>query len=203
MAFELDPCAVHTATGELVARGFVREHTGDAVVVETQHESGTWLGEGEGAVLELFSATRGALTYDGVVEFAAGRRVGLRDLRLREVVQQRSAVRVQVSVPVTVHPVGEDEEREPVEAVVIDLSAHGLRFRSDGVFTVGDQVQVLLPLERGPIPLTLEVVRSEDLRGGVAYGCQIVGTSERVQDALFRHVLDQQRAQLARRAEQR
>jgi hypothetical protein len=94
MAFELDPCAVHTATGELVARGFVREQAGDTEVVEMQHESGAWLGDGDEAILEVFSATRGALTYDGVVEFAAARRVGLRGLRLREAVQQRSAVRV-------------------------------------------------------------------------------------------------------------
>lgn len=203
MAFELDPCAVHTATGELVARGFVREQAGDTVVVEMQHESGAWLGDGDEAILEVFSATRGALTYDGVVEFAAARRVGLRGLRLREAVQQRSAVRVAVSVPVTAHPVGDDEEREPFEAVVIDLSAHGVRFRCDVELTAGDRVQVTLPLERAPLPLTLEVVRTEDLRGAAAYGCRIVGASERVHDALFRHVLDQQRAQLQLRADRR
>jgi hypothetical protein len=69
--------------------------------------------------------------------------------------------------------------------------------------TAGDRVQVTLPLERAPLPLTLEVVRTEDLRGAAAYGCRIVGASERVHDALFRHVLDQQRAQLQLRADRR
>ena len=94
MALEADPCQLRTPAGELIARGFVREHRDDVVVIDAQSLAGSWFDEGEQAVLEVFNPDRGALTYQGIVDFAAGKRVRLRRLRLQVARQQRSALRV-------------------------------------------------------------------------------------------------------------
>jgi hypothetical protein len=86
---------------------------------------------------------------------------------------------------------------------VIDLSAHGLRFLAADGAEPGSRWRVHLPAPRRVLDLVVQVVRTEDLRAGVAHGCRFVGARERDHDELFRWVLDLQRQQLAKRAEQR
>src|SRR5690554_1694775 len=102
VAFDLDPCRVYAASGELLAEGFVREQHDAAILVEAEHFSGVCLEVGDEAVVEVMSAHRGACTYDARVASSAAQRIELDDLRLREVVQQRSAVRVPTSIALQV-----------------------------------------------------------------------------------------------------
>ncbi|NTW41572.1 MAG: PilZ domain-containing protein [Cellulomonadaceae bacterium] len=207
MAFEQDPCNVHASTGELLVRGFVREHEGSQLVVEASHFAGTWLEPGDAAVVEVLSPDRGACTYDAVVAYSAARRIGLTDLRLRTVVQQRSALRVPVSVPERITHQVDGRELvpldEPIPIVVIDASAHGLRFRSEAVIDVGSRFALTFSATRRPLDLQLEVLRVDELRGAFAYGCRLVGATERERDAMFTYVLGEQRRQLAQRADTR
>ncbi|MDO8107728.1 PilZ domain-containing protein [Isoptericola sp. b441] len=222
MAFEADPCELRTPEGELIARGFVREHEDDTLVIDAQSLGNTWFDEGDVAVVEVFDADRGALTYHGAVEFAAAKRVRLRDLRLQVARQQRSAVRVPTDLPVPiVAQLGVEPGEEPgtvvatadVSAVVelstpwmvtvIDLSAHGLRFLAEQRVDPGTRWRVVLPAPRRSLDLVVEVVRADEVRGGVAHGARFVDAHERDHDVLFGWVLDLQRQQLALRAERR
>lgn len=224
MAFEADPCRLRTAAGELIARGFIREHDETSLLIDAETLAGAWFKPGEMAVVEVLNPDRGSLTYEGIVEFAEAKRVRLRDLRLQVVRQQRSAVRVptdlavQVLAQVGVRP----EPGEPEDAVapgpdgrlerrldppwavtVIDLSAHGLRFLADHGVEPGTQWRVHLPAPRRELDLVVEVLRPQEVRGGVAHGCRFVDAKERDHDALFSWVLDLQRLLLARRADRR
>lgn len=203
MAFELDPCMVRTVTGELLARGFVREHDGVSMVVEAEHATGTWLEQGDVVVAEVMSSQRGACTYDAVVAFAVGRRVALSDLNLREVVQHRSALRVPTDLHYRVSyrmegsaPVLLDE---PLDILVIDVSAHGLRFRAADELEPGSRLLLTFEVARGPLDLVMEVLRAEAVRGGFAHGCRFLDLREREADEMFRFVLEEQRRQLAER----
>jgi len=80
VALELEPCLVHAGSGELLARGFVREHDGTSLVVEAKTFTGMWLQPGDPAVVQVLSADRGSMTYDAVVAFSAARRIGLSNL---------------------------------------------------------------------------------------------------------------------------
>lgn len=207
MAFDLDPCRVYAASGELLAEGFVREHHDATILVEAENFSGVWLEQGDAAVIEVLSAHRGACTYDALVSFSAARRIELEQLQLREVVQQRSAVRVPTSIPlrVTHRVVGGVQEvlDEPLKIVVIDVSAHGLRFRCAEEVPVGTRLPLTLDTTRQPIGLVAEVLRVVPLGTEHAHGCSLVGLGEREEDELFRFVLDEQRRQLADRRDGR
>lgn len=204
MAFESDPCAVHAATGELLSRGFVREHEGARLVMAAQSFTGAWLDAGDRAVIEILSADRGVLSFDAVVESSELGRIVLRSLVLREAVQHRSSLRVRTDMVLTIASlvVGtQDQALEPAWTVhVDDISADGVRFRTSEELEVGHRVGTALTLGDRRLDLVLEVVRRTDVRGGIAYGCQILGITERDRDALFRFVLDRQRQTLAQRA---
>lgn len=224
MSFEADQCQLRTVHGELVARGFVREQARGGIVIDAQTLAGTWFDEGDEAVVEVFDPDRGSLTYRAVVDFAAAKRIRLVDLRLQEVRQQRSALRVPTDLTVTVigpaldpQPADQtvdqrdvetpEEDREPQaeeyeawQATLVDLSAHGLRLVTAEDLQDGSRWRVVLGTPRGPLELVAEVVRSHELRGQVAYGCRIVGATEREHDLLFSWVLHLQRRLLARRA---
>jgi hypothetical protein len=49
------------------------------------------------------------------------------------------------------------------------------------------------------VPLVVEVLRHEELRGAVAHGCRFIGLSERNRDMLVAYVLSQERRLLAER----
>ena len=204
VAFELDPCLVRTGTGELLVRGFVREHGADSLLIEAEHFTGRWLEPGDLAVVEVMSAHRGACTYDAVVVFSEARRIELAGLRLRTVVQQRAAVRVLTAIPLQVtHRVEETEQvplDEPMDIVVLDVSASGMRFRCDTELAAGARVALTFPPTRMPLELVLEVLRIEEHKVGRVYGCALVGITERESDELFRFALDEQRRQLAQRS---
>jgi hypothetical protein len=205
VAFEQDPCRVYAASGELLAEGFVREHHDSTILVEAENFSGIWLEVGDAAVVEVMSAHKGACTYDARVSFSAAHRIALDDLRLREVVQQRSAVRVPTSIPlrVTHRVVGTEREPldEPLKIVVIDVSAHGLRFRCAEELPVGTRLALTLETTRQPLALVAEVLRTVPIGAEHAHGCVLVGLGERQMDELFHFVLDEQRHQLADRRE--
>ncbi len=205
MAFEADPCAVHGATGELLARGFVREHDGSRLVMSARTFTGVWLDPGERAVLEVMSPDRGTLTFDAIVETSELGRVVLRSLALREAVQQRASLRVPADMELMLAAlVTEDAERvldPPWRVYVDDLSADGMRFRTDAELEVGHRVRTTVTVGGRPLDLELEVVRRIEVRGSLAYGCRIVGTGERERDALFTFVLERQRQALAQRAD--
>lgn len=203
VAHELDPCRVYGSGGELVAEGFVREHVGAEIEVEAKNFTDRWLRPGEPVILQVLSAVQGECVYDAVTSSAETGRIGLTDLVLRERVQKRSAARVATEIPVRItqhHVAGRPAPLdEPVDAVVIDVSAHGLRLRTRATFDPGERLVVPFPATREPVELVADVLRAEELRAGHAYGCRIVGASERVTDELFRFVLDEQRRQLAER----
>ncbi len=205
MAFESDPCAVHAATGELLARGFVREHAEGHLVMAAQSFTGAWLDAGDRAVLEILSADRGVLSFDAVVETSELGRIVFRSLALREAVQHRASLRVRTDMVLQISSLvvdGQEQVLEPAwPAHVDDISADGVRFRTASELEVGHRVGTTVALADRRIDVVLEVVRRVEVRGGVAYGCRILGVTERDRDALFRFVLDRQRRTLAQRAE--
>lgn len=202
MVFLLDPCRVHGQDGELVAAGHVRAAGIDTIQVSAPHFSGHSLRAGDTVVLEVISSVRGECTFDAVVTVSTAGLIALGNLHLRAVVQHRLAVRVPVTVPVrfTARLEGAEEVDldEPVEALVIDVSADGLRFRTDQAFTLATRLLTTFPA-RNPVPLVVEVLRHEELRGAVAHGCRFIGLSERHRDAMVAYVLSQERRLLAER----
>ncbi len=201
MAFELDPCRIRAEGGELLAQGFVREHDGDAVAVDVEHDAGGWLTEGDQVVLEVLSPHRGTLVHDARVDAVVARRVLLGGLTLRTAVQLRSAVRVPTSLPVVLRADAVDDAGEPVtvelDALVLDVSAHGMRVRCHAEVEAGAHLALTFRATRTPLELGLEVVRVQELAGDALLGCRLVGASERETDELFRFVLEEQRRQLA------
>lgn len=203
MGFELDPCWVHGDGGELIAAGHVRTHEDDRLVVEAPKYSGGSLWPGDAVVLVVASQLRGTCTIDASVAASARTRLELTDLRLREVEQKRSAVRVPVAERMTFEHVVQDDERvpleEPVDVQVLDLSAYGMRFRAEAEVPIGTRLAGTYPAPRRPVPVVLEVLRHEELRGAVGHGGRFVGMSERDTEELFRAVLDRQRRLIAER----
>ncbi len=203
MGFELDPCWVHGEGGELIAAGHVRTHEEHRLVVEAPKYSGGSLWPGDPVVLVVASELRGTCTLDASVAASARTRLELTDLRLRVVEQKRSAVRVPMAQTMTFgHVVEEDEQvplDEPVDVQVLDLSAYGMRFRSDAEIPIGTRLVGTYPAPRRPVPVVLEVLRHEELRGAIAHGGRFVGMEERDTEELFRAVLDRQRRLIAER----
>ena len=207
MAFEADPCAVHAATGELLVRGFVREHAGTRLVMAAPSFTGAWLDAGDRAVIEILSTDRGVVSFDAVVEVSEPGRLVLGSLALREAVQLRASLRVRTDMILQLSSlvVGTEERvLEPAwSAHVEDISADGVRIRTPEELEVGHRVSTTVVLGDRRLAVVLEVVRRAEEHGDVAYGCRMVGGTERDRDALFRFVLDQQRKSLAQRAERR
>ncbi|MBO1750379.1 PilZ domain-containing protein [Actinotalea sp. BY-33] len=203
MSFDLDPCRVFAESGELLAEGFVREQEDDGLLVEADHFTGSWLEEGDAAVVQVMSAVRGEVTYDAVVTLSVARRIGLGGLRLREAVQKRSAVRVPTSLPHRVTHRYEGRERieldEPLDVVVIDVSAHGLRLQCGQQIEAGTDLELELTATGTPMTVIVHVLRSMDNRQGYAHGCTFVRMSEKDEDDLFTFVLAEQRRQRAQR----
>lgn len=203
MAFELDPCRVHGEGGELVAAGHVRVDDGGSILVEAERFTGHSLDPGDPVVLEIASAVRGECTFDAVVLTSSARLIELGHLALRAVVQKRSAVRVPVTLPLTfTHDVTDGDPvplDAPIEAVVLDVSAHGLRFRADAAVPTGTRLAAVFDATRRPVPVVVEVLRHDEMRSGVGHGCRFVGMAERDTDEMFSFVLLEQRRQLAER----
>lgn len=202
MALELAPCRVHGEGGELVAAGHVRSADGSSLHVTAPRYAGHALTQGDPVVLEVASAVRGECTFDAVVAASGPGTIELRDLHLRDVVQRRSAVRVPVSMPLEFTARVEDGEdvalEPPLQVLVMDVSADGLRFRLEEPVELGTQLRAEFPSRR-PIPVVVEVVRHEPLRGGVAHGCRFLDMTERDRDVLVAFVLVEERRMIAER----
>ncbi len=204
MSLELAPCEVHGEGGELVAAGHIRSADESSLQVSAPRYSGHVLAPGDLVVLEVASAVRGECTFDAVVAGSRPGFIDLADLRLRDVRQRRTAVRVPVTLAFSFDAVVEDGEDVPLEpplaALVLDLSADGMRFRTDQPLPIGTQLRAEFPARR-PVPLLVEVLRHEDLRGGTAHGCRFVGITERERDLLIQFVLQEERRILVERRE--
>ena len=202
MALELAPCRVHGEGGELVAAGHVRSVDASSLSVTAPRYAGHVLEPGDPVLLEVDSPVRGECTFDAVVAASAPGVIELTALQLRDVVQRRTAVRVPVSVPITFEAVvtdGEDVALEPpLQALVMDTSADGLRFRAEQTIALGTQLRAVFPARR-PVPVLAEVLRHEELRGATAHGCRFLGLTERDRDVLVAFVLEQERRLLAER----
>ncbi len=207
MTFETNECALRTAAGELIARGFVREHVGDSMTIDIPAVGTQWLRVGDSAYLEVIDSGRGVVTFRGTVEAMGGSRMWLVGLHPESVRQRRSAVRVPTNhvVPIVAREVdGLDEPLDsPWQVTMVDLSANGMRFLHDEPLELGSRWRVVLRPSRAELRLLVEVLRSEEVRGAFAHDCRISGTSQAEQDALFRWVLELQRVLLARRVDRR
>lgn len=203
MSWELDPCRVHAESGELVADGVVREQTSASLVVDAEHFTGVWLDPGDVVVAQVLSTTRGALTYDARVASSETGRIELVDLRLRDAVQQRSAVRVATSLPVAVREMVVDGQRTeletPLAVTVLDLSAGGARVHAAEELAAGTRLVLDLELGR-PLRLVAEVLRTAPGRTGFLHGCRFDQIREREADEIFSFVLAEQRRQRANHA---
>lgn len=203
MSFDLDGCRVYADAGELLADGHVRETYDDALLIEAEHFSGRWLEPGDPVIVQVLSAVRGECVYDAVVTWAETGRVEVRDLRLREAVQKRSAVRVPTSLPFRVtHRVEGREEvalDSPLDVVVVDVSAHGLRFFAPVEVQPETRLALHFRVEGVDAPMVVRVLRSVEVPRGFAHGCAIEGLDERRTDDLFAFVLAEQRRQRAAR----
>lgn len=202
MALELAPCRVHGEGGELVAAGHVRSADGSSLQVTAPRYAGHALIPGDPVVLEVASAVRGECTFDAVVATSAPGVIELVGLHLRDVVQRRSAVRAAVSLPLTFTARVEDGEDvplvPPLQVLVMDISADGLRFRVDAALELGTQLRAEFPARR-PVAVLAEVVRHETLRAGVAHGCRFLDLAERDRDVLVAFVLQEERRLIAER----
>ena len=207
MVFELDPCLVRAATGELLARGFVREGDDARLLVEAEHFTGGWLEPGDVASVDVMSSHRGTCTYDAVVAFSEAHRIELVGLRLRTVVQERDAVRVTTAIGVRVAPWSESPEEVASSAtfdvVIVDVSATGMRLRCAEELAPGARLALRFVATRTPLDLVLEVVRTEPHGSSFFHGCVLVAVTEREADQLFAFALDEQRRQLAQRRDAR
>ena len=202
MALELAPCRVHGEGGELVAAGHVRAVDATTLSVTAPRYSGHALEPGDWVVLEVDSPVRGECTFDAYVAASAPGVIELAGLQLRDVVQRRTAVRVPVTVPLTFDAIITDGEElvldPPLQALVIDASADGMRFRCERPIAVGALLRAEFPARR-PVPVLAEVLRHEDVRGATAHGCRFLGLAERDRDVLVAFVLEAERKLLAER----
>lgn len=207
MDIELDRCRVYARSGALTAEGLVQLHEGGRMVLEIEQIHDGGLDPGLPAQVEVLSPVRGAVVHDAVVVTNEMARMELADVVVREVVQQRSAVRVPTDVPVRVtHSVveGEREElEEPLDLVVKDVSAHGMRLRGATALVPGTRLVVPFQVTGISLELVVEVLRTMPVGDRFGHGCQFVGLGERETDELFRFVLDEQRRQLADRSGRR
>lgn len=203
VSFDLDGCRVFASTGELLADGFVRESTEHGLLVEAEHFTGRWLEHGDGVVVQVLSAVRGECTYDAQVEWAEAGRIEVSDLRLREAVQKRGAVRVPTDLPFrVVHALEGVEEvpfDPPLDVVVLDVSAHGMRVAAPVELPPGTRFVLDFAAEGVRARMVLNVLRSVEAGRGFAHGCAIEGLDERRTDDLFSFVLAEQRRQRAAR----
>jgi hypothetical protein len=204
VALELSPCRVHGEGGELVAAGHVRSADAATMHIDAPRYAGHALVPGDRIVLEVDSPVRGECTFDGVVATSVAGTLVITELRLRDVVQRRSAVRVPLTLLMVFDTIvldGEDVVLDPqLTVVVMDISADGLRFRANPAVPIGTQLKGIFPARR-PVRLLAEVVRHEPLRGAVAHGCRFLGMSEADRDLLIAYVLRQERLMLAERRE--
>ncbi len=203
MGFELDPCRVHGDGGELITAGHVREHADDLLVVEAPRYTGGSLWPGDPVVVVVANPLRGEVTVDAVVAVSARQRIELVHLRTRAVEQKRQAVRVPVSESMEFSASVVDGAPVPFAApllvAVLDLSAHGLRFRADEAVDVGTLLVGEYPAARRAVPVVVEVLRHESLRGATAHGGRFVDMAEHDTEELFRAVLERQRRLIAER----
>lgn len=203
MSFDLDGCRVYADAGELLADGHVRETYDDALLVEAEHFTGRWLEAGDPVIVQVLSAVRGECVYDAVVAWAETGRVEVRDLRLREAVQKRSAVRVPTSLPFRVTHRLEGRElvelESPLDVVVLDVSAHGLRFSAPVEVEPDTRLSLHFRADGVDAPMVVRVLRVTEAGRGYAHGCAIEGLDERRTDDLFSFVLAEQRRQRAAR----
>ncbi|MCX5743776.1 MAG: PilZ domain-containing protein [Proteobacteria bacterium] len=115
-------------------------------------------------------------------------------------VHQRKDFRVALVLPVRVHAIARDDDELPVppehrEATTLDVSACGLRLATAMTLVPGDQLQLELAAERGPI--TVGAVVRWAHGAPRSYGVRFTSIGRVDQLALVRLVLSEERRLLS------
>lgn len=206
---ELSPCTVRAADHDVTVVGFVRAFEGDTLTIGTE-DLVRGLGVGGDVTVQVLDEVRGECLYAGFVSRVAGDQVDIADVDLVATLQKREVARVRTSVPchgvvtrpaeVFLEGVDAGEHTPPVgdhglDFTVLDISAHGMRVLARDTVPVGSVIRFEFPELDTPFLLAAVVVRVQESRTGVHYGCRFEGTTDREADALFAYVMRTQGAQ--------
>lgn len=210
---ELSPCTIRAADDDVTVVGFVRAFDGDTLTIGSE-DIVRGLAAGRDVTVQVLDEVRGECLYAGFVSRVAGDQVDIADVDLVATLQKREVARVRTSVPchgVVSRPTevflegvdgGEGAERAApsggdhgLDFTVLDISAHGMRILARETVPVGSVIRFEFPELDVPFLLAAVVVRVQESRTGMHYGCRFEGTSAREADALFGYVMRTQGAQ--------
>lgn len=206
---ELSPCTVRAADDDVTVVGFVRAFEGDTLSLGSE-DLVRGLTVGADVTVQVLDEVRGECLYAGFVARVAGDQVDIADVDLVATLQKREVARVRTSVPchgVVTRPAEafleglDGEEHAPpggdhtLDFTVLDISAHGMRVLARDSVPVGSVIRFEFPELDVPFLLAAVVVRVQESRTGMHYGCRFEGTTDREADALFSYVLRTQGAQ--------
>ncbi|GEA87929.1 PilZ domain-containing protein [Cellulomonas cellasea] len=206
---ELSPCTVRAADDDVTVVGFVRAFEGDTLTIGSE-DLVRGLATGGDVTVQVLDEVRGECLYAGFVSRVAGDQVEIADVDLVATLQKREVARVRTSVPCrgvvtrpaevflealddgqVPHPGGEHD----LDFTVLDISAHGMRVLARDTVPVGSVIRFEFPELDAPFLLAAVVVRGQESRTGMHYGCRFEGTTDREADALFAYVMRTQGAQ--------
>jgi PilZ domain len=148
----------------------------------------------EGMTLE-YTASSGRISLQGAITIenpAQPDVLRVDSPRSVEVLQQREFVRINAARPVLVYA---GRDRIEIESYTVDLSGGGFLLAGPDTLRIGDEIQFLLTLTPGELPITgtAKVVRT-DLRGRRAVSFETI--SDLDQRRLVRFIFDCQRTEL-------
>ncbi|WP_258724528.1 PilZ domain-containing protein [Cellulomonas sp. NS3] len=207
---ELSPCTIRAADDDVTVVGFVRALEGDTLTIGSE-DIVRGLAVGRDVTVQVLDEVRGECLYAGFVSRVAGDQVDIADVDLVATLQKREVARVRTSVPCrgvvsrpaevflegldaadpTQPPGGEHE----LDFTVLDISAHGMRVLARDTVPVGSVIRFEFPELDAPFLIAAVVVRGQESRTGMHYGCRFEGTTAREADALFGYVMRTQGAQ--------
>ncbi|MBB2924868.1 PilZ domain-containing protein [Cellulomonas cellasea] len=206
---ELSPCTIRAAEDDVTVVGFVRAFEGDTLTIGSE-DLVRGLAAGGDVTVQVLDEVRGECLYAGFVQRVAGDQVEIADVDLVATLQKREVARVRTSVPcrgvvtrpaeVFLEALDDDHAPHPggehdLDFTVLDISAHGMRVLARDTVPVGSVIRFEFPELDAPFLLAAVVVRVQESRTGMHYGCRFEGTTDREADALFAYVMRTQGAQ--------
>lgn len=118
--------------------------------------------------------------------------------------QRREAVRLDFVIrPHSVARITPDGE-EPIDALIADLSATGVRLESGPRLDPGERLHLVFSLPTMPAPFdtVVEVMRCQERPDGPQrpwqLGCRFVDLDQQVSEAIFRFIFEEQRRRIRR-----
>jgi len=118
--------------------------------------------------------------------------------------QRREAVRLDLVIqPQTVARITSNGE-EPIDAFIADISATGVRLESTSSLDPGERLHLVFSLPTMPTPFdtVVEVMRCQERPDGLQrpwqLGCRFVDLDQRVSEAIFRFIFEEQRRRIRR-----